>query len=124
MVLQLYIIQQRVSLVLCKILYLLIYRDKFIIHAQGKWENKDFETDEYGYLPIYRIKLLSTSKRVIPKKLIYVGNFQNLTPPNKEFVMQEGLNIRAVDWKNVEEDILKRYFLYNKKECEIYQREK
>ena len=51
------------------------FSDKFIIDAHGKWQNRDFETDEYGYLPIYRFELINTSKRVIPKKLNYIGNF-------------------------------------------------
>lgn len=98
--------------------------NKRIIYEREKLENKKYETDEYGYLPLYRIKLLNTSKRVIPKKLVYVGNFPDLTPPDKEFVEHIEENIKAVDWKNVEESILKSYFLYNKKECEVYRREK
>lgn len=97
------------------------FSDKFIIDAHGKWQNRDFETDEYGYLPIYRFELINTSKRVIPKKLNYIGNFPDLTPPNKEFVMEIKENICPVYWRNVEETILKKYFLYNKKENVIYQ---
>lgn len=84
-------------------------------------QNRDFETDEYGYLPIYRFELINTSKRVIPKKLNYIGNFPDLTPPDKEFVMEIKENICPVYWKNVEENILEKYFLYNKKENVIYQ---
>ena len=97
------------------------FSDKFIIDAHGKWQNRDFETDEYGYLPIYRFELINTSKRVIPKKLNYIGNFPDLTPPDKEFVMEIKENICPVYWKNVEENILEKYFLYNKKENVIYQ---
>lgn len=67
------------------------------------------------------LKQMNTSKRVIPKKLNYIGNFPDLTPPNKEFVMEIKENICPVYWRNVEETILKKYFLYNKKENVIYQ---
>ena len=72
------------------------FSDKFIIDAHGKWQNRDFETDEYGYLPIYRFELINTSKRVILKKLNYIGNFPDLTPPDKEFVMEIKENICPV----------------------------
>ena len=39
------------------------FSDKFIIDAYGKWKNRDFEADEYGYLSIYRFQLISTSKK-------------------------------------------------------------
>ena len=29
-------------------------------------------------------------------------------------------NIRPIDWKKVEEDVLTKYFLYNKRESVIY----
>ena len=50
----------------------------------------------------------------------YIGNFLNLTPPDKEFIMEIKENIRPIDWKKVEEDVLTKYFLYNKRESVIY----
>ena len=44
----------------------------------------------------------------------------NLTPPDKEFIMEIKENIRPIDWKKVEEDVLTKYFLYNKRESVIY----
>lgn len=46
--------------------------DKELIAERSKVK---FEVNEYGVLPKYRVTLLSTCKRVIPKSLIYVGNF-------------------------------------------------
>ena len=43
----------------------------------------NYQVDEYGFLPQYRLRLLNTSKRVIPAKLIYVGNFANAARPQK-----------------------------------------
>ena len=85
-----------------------------------------YEKDEYGYLPQFRIRLLNTSVSVIPKKLIYLGNFANATPPKKEFVPHSKENILAVSWKQFDETfetkMLKQYFGYNLKEYEIYKK--
>ena len=53
----------------------------------------NYQVDEYGFLPQFRAKLLNTSKRVIPTKLIYVGNFANAVHPQKEFVSHSKENI-------------------------------
>lgn len=83
-----------------------------------------YETDEYGFLPEFRIILLNTSKRVIPKKLIYLGNFPNCARPNKEFVPHAAVNIGAVSWgKNgigFEETVIKKYLNHNLRELSIY----
>lgn len=57
--------------------------DKELIAERSKVK---FEVNEYGVLPKYRVTLLSTCKRVIPKSLIYVGNFADAVPPKQEFV--------------------------------------
>lgn len=81
-----------------------------------------YEVDEYGFLPEYRVKLISTSQRVIPKKLIYVGNFAEATMPKGEFIPHDKINLSAVAWKSFEEDMLKRYFDHNKREATCYHR--
>lgn len=57
--------------------------DKELIAERSKVK---CEVNEYGVLPEYRVKLRSTCKRVIPKSLIYVGNFADAVPPKQEFV--------------------------------------
>lgn len=47
-------------------------------------------------LPQYRVELLNTSKRIIPEKLIYIGNFVNAVRPQKEFVPHTKENGAAV----------------------------
>lgn len=79
-----------------------------------------YETDEYGFLPVYRVGLITTSKRVIPDKLVYLGNFQNSAPPPKEFVHQCKLNISTVFWKEFEENMIARYLGYNLRQNNIY----
>lgn len=58
----------------------------------------NYQVDEYGFLPRYRTELLNTSKKVIPANLIYVGNFANAIPPQKEFVPHSKQNIAPVSW--------------------------
>ena len=84
----------------------------------------NYQADEYGFLPEYRTTLLNTSKKVIPTNLIYVGNFLNATPPQKEFVPHTKVNIATVAWKRFEETfetiVLKRYCGHNLRELSIY----
>ncbi len=84
----------------------------------------NYQVDEYGYLPQYRATLVNTSKRIIPKKLIYLGNFENAIPPQKEFVPHSKYNIINVLWKCFDETfetkIIKRYCGHNLRELRIY----
>ena len=84
----------------------------------------NYQVDEYGFLPQYRAKLLNTSKRVIPGKLIYVGNFANAVRPQKEFVPHSKENVVSVSWKQFDETfetkMIKRYCGHNLRELSIY----
>lgn len=86
----------------------------------------DYQVDEYGLLPQYRVELLNTSKRVIPAKLIYVGNFANAVRPQKEFIPHSKENIVTVSWKQFDEafetKMIKRYCGHNLRELSIYHR--
>lgn len=72
--------------------------------------NKNYE------LPVYRTELISTSKRIIPKKLIYLGNFPNIIQPKYEFLLMDKISYYSMTWKNVEKDIIERYYFNNKEE--------
>ncbi len=84
----------------------------------------NYEIDEYGYLPQYRATLITTSKKDIPSKLIYVGNFADAIRPQKEFIPHEKINIISVYWKNFNETfetkMIKRYCGHNLRELSIY----
>ena len=87
-------------------------------------ERITYKVDEYGYLPEYRVALITTFSRRIPSKLIYLGNFRNVLPPQNEFIPPSNVNIMAVDWarygSTFETRILERYFIHNRRELEIY----
>ncbi len=84
----------------------------------------NYQVDEYGFLPQYRVKLLNISKKVIPKNLIYVGNFVNAFRPPKEFVPHSKENVVSVSWKQFDETfetkMIKRYCGHNLRELSIY----
>ena len=84
----------------------------------------DYTVDEYGFLPEYRAILLNTSKRVIPSKLEYVGNFAHSIRPEKEFVPHSKDNIITVSWQRFDETfeikMIKRYCWHNLRELIIY----
>ena len=86
----------------------------------------NYELDEYGYLPQYRIKLLNISKKVIPSKLIYIGNFKGARHPQKEFVPHEKDCIIPVFWKKFNEtfetEMIRKYYGHNLREYSIYQK--
>ena len=83
-----------------------------------------YERDEFGYLPVFRAVLLNTSQKVIPKDLIYLGNYESAKKPEKEFVPHVPINIVNVSWNNhgetFETDMIKRYCRYNLREGSIY----
>ena len=86
-----------------------------------------YEVDEYGFLSQYRARLLNTSKRVIPKKLIYVGNFPDAVRPRKEFIPHVKVNIIPVSWKHFDETfeskMIKHYCDHNLRELSIYHKD-
>ena len=84
-----------------------------------------FETDEFGLLPEYRVLLLNTSKRIIPKNLIFLGNYQNTMQPKKEFVPFSNINLPVVGWspkmEPLDEKIIRWYEGHNLRRLSIYQ---
>lgn len=83
---------------------------------------KSFETDEYGLLPEFLVTLIITSKNVLQNKLIYLGNYKNISLPKIEFIPINKLNITSIMWKDLEKEIIKRYIGNNKRQFEIYKK--
>lgn len=107
------------------------YEDRFL-PIDGRRHQEDiaeknkllYEVDDYGFLPQYRIRLLNTSKKVIPSELIFIGNFQSSNHPKKEFIPHSKDNLASVSWKNVsgsfETEMIKKYCGHNLKELQLY----
>lgn len=73
-------------------------------------------------------KIISTytSKRVIPPKLIYIGNYISATRPQNKFVPHSKVNILPVYWKKFNETfeskMIKLYCGHNLREFDIYKK--
>lgn len=87
-----------------------------------------YQVDDYGFLPQYRIMLLNFSKKIIPAKLIYLGNFVNAASPENEFIPHSKINIPHVFWKKFDETfetkMIKLYCGHNLREFSIYTNKK
>lgn len=78
-----------------------INNSKFIITFRARGGNE------------FRMLLLNTSKRIIPKKIQYIGNFEDLHPPKDEFIVGEKVMLGRVVWKGFEKRIIDLYLKYN-----------
>ncbi len=84
--------------------------------------------DENKLTPFYEFQILTSSKRVIPKELQYIGNFDNkIVFPKIEYnVSNKGSFTttsleKNVLWKSLEYSVIESYKNYNLKQAEIYQ---
>ena len=83
-----------------------------------------YEVDEYGYLAQYRIVMLQMTKKALLTDLIYIGNFIDAKPPEKEYIPHiEANNVLAL-WKNrgerFEKKMIQKYFAYNLRQLDIF----
>lgn len=84
--------------------------------------SKTFEQkrDEFGELPIYRIALINTSKRAIPKELVRIGNFENIDPPELDNLPICDIEMPSFVWKFFEKNLIDRYFGLNLRQGSRY----
>lgn len=80
------------------------------------------EFDDFGLLPEYQLKLISTSSRVLPKKLVFIGNFPQINPPLNEFVPRNKIELPSTQWKDLEKTIIDSYYGNNLRQYQIYQK--
>ena len=73
---------------------------------RSNYANRIRSIDENGYLTTYRFGIITTSKRSIPKNLIYVGNFAGAQHPAKDYVSQWDEEIETYFWKDLVEELL------------------
>lgn len=112
-------------------IFFTLYEDRFLplsaTHMKEQIAERKkikYERDEYGLLPIFRLALLSTSKRVIPKSLIYIGNFAGAAKPKREFIPHDNSGIWTTFWGNngekLEEFVMECYRMHNLREMKGY----
>ena len=85
------------------------------------FKDKDINVkpNKRGMIPIYRSSICTSSKRSIPKKLIYIGNFPGIIPPADEILGYKDAYMIGPWWHNFEEAIIDDYFIYNKGEFKL-----
>lgn len=71
------------------------------IAQQYKCETREYLCDENGKVFYCQIGLITTSKRVIPKKLVYVGNYSNTARPRYEVIPDYGPGLPAHFWRDM-----------------------
>ena len=81
---------------------------------------KQYFRDEYGHLPHHQMAIANTSKRIIPKNLIYLGNFVNVTPPAIDNPPTHEMNISLFVWKTLEKQLIDVYHYFNLRESKLY----
>lgn len=97
-----------------KLPYVQVSRNPFgrVFIAPGK--SKEDVSDQLNRFPSYTIRLINSSKRSIPKSLIYIGNFPNLTPPDAEVIRKNPIEISGFLWKYFDKIMVDRYLHLNK----------
>lgn len=81
---------------------------------------KQYYRDEYGHLPHHQMAIANTSKRIIPKNLLYLGNFKGVTPPAIDNPPTHEMHISLFVWKTLEKYLIDVYHYYNLRESQIY----
>lgn len=57
----------------------------------------------------YGLKLLNTSKRIIPKDLKYIGNYKEYPSINNEYIITQEVSYPSSEWKDIEKYIIDGY---------------
>ena len=96
-------------------------KELFEMSVEHKYKTNP-QYDEFGLLPQYQVQMITTTKRMLPKNLIFAGNFREVTPPKNEFVPHYSCSTKSVFWKELESIVARCYFMYNLRQAEVYQR--
>lgn len=97
------------------IIYVQITKDEKMPTSKDEiLELEYIQTSKAKGLPEYLITMISTSKRVIPlKKLIFVGNYNDLPTPKDEYVPENKISIIACQWSALEKTMIDKYLRLN-----------
>ncbi len=86
----------------------------------------NYQVDEFGFLPEYRIQLINFTKKYTSDKLQYVNSFPNAAAPQNEFIPHSVYNIPLFSWKNkfttFDKRIIDLYCGHNLRELSIYKK--
>ncbi|MNT76706.1 hypothetical protein D3C72_2157450 [compost metagenome] len=69
---------------------------------------------KHNNLSEYLITMISTSKTVIPTdKLVFIGNYFNVTGPKNEYIPDNKISIIACNWSLFEKTLIDKYYRLN-----------
>lgn len=78
----------------------------------------------YDFSAAYRVQMITTSRRVIPARLTFLGNFRNAHSPIAEFIPHMDADLASIFWKKFESALLDRYWGHNLQNYKIYTNDK
>lgn len=78
-----------------------------------------YPTNEFGYLPVYRLAIWKSGKHV-PANLKFLGNFQDPVLPEKEYIHNNGKETMFQNWDTLLKRVVENYFLHNMRRSPIY----
>lgn len=64
------------------------------------------------FFPEFLITMITTSKTMLPKKLEFIANYQNVLLPENEYIEKDKLSIISCHWKVFETTIIGKYFKF------------
>ena len=76
-------------------------------------KNMRNSVDQDWKLSVFRVALITTSKRIIPKDIQFVGNFQTTKHPIKEYIPDWEVNIPAKYWSEIDDVVSNCCVLYH-----------
>lgn len=68
------------------------------------------------FVPEFLITMISTSRAIIPKKLKFIANYQDVDLPNNEYIEKDKISIIACQWKVFEKTMIDKYCEFNLKQ--------
>ena len=97
------------------IIYVQITKDENIPNSKDEILKLEYiQTSRAEGMSEYLIKMISTSKRVIPtKRLTFIGNYIDLPTPKDEYIPTDKISIVACNWSVFEKTMIDKYFKLN-----------
>jgi len=97
------------------IIYVQITKEEKMPNSKEEISRLEYiQTSTYEGMPEYLIEMISTSKRIIPrKKLIFIGNYIDIPTPREEYIPEDKISITACHWSAFEKTIMDRYIGLN-----------
>ncbi len=94
-------------------LFKLIDKNRSIEDQLFEKTGRRFDIDKLGRLDDYRIYLINTSRRTIPKKLVFLGNFSIENPPKNDFEKGGDFCCNGFLWRYFDNIMIDLYMKFN-----------